>query len=496
MEQGFDNQLYVKKQTEAIKNRISQFEGKLYLEFGGKLFDDYHAARVLPGFDVNAKIKLLMEMRDIAEIILCISASAIEKNKQRSDVGLTYDMDVLRFIDDMKRLSLSVNSVVITQYDGQAAADRFYRKLTNMGIQCYLHRLTKGYPTDVETIISPEGYGRNPYIETTRPLVVVTAPGPSSGKLATCLSQLYHEHQRGVKAGYAKFETFPIWNLPLKHPVNLAYEAATADLKDVNMIDPYHLEAYGVTTVNYNRDIEVFPLVRTILGKITGNPDLYKSPTDMGVNMAGYAISNDAVCREAAKQEIIRRYFQALCDQKRGLTEQDVTDRIEVIMQQLGLTEEDRQVVPAARNRFAEFGRPTTAIALKDGRIITGRLSDLLTSPASAILNAIKTLSGMADNVYLLSPVVLEPILRIKKDVLHMHSTRLNVEEVLIAMGICAATNPMVELAVSKLSELSDCEAHSTVLLTDADEQALRRLGIRLTCDPVYLGKETASAAR
>jgi uncharacterized protein (UPF0371 family) len=291
-------------------------------------------------------------------------------------------------------------------------------------------------------------------------------------------------------AGYAKFETFPLWNLPLKHPVNLAYEAATADLKDVNMIDPYHLEAYGTTTVNYNRDIEVFPVVRTILGRITGNPDVYKSPTDMGVNMAGYAISNDAVCREAAKQEIIRRYFQSICDQKRGLTEQDVPDRIEVIMQQLGLTEEDRSVVPAARKRWEEFGRPTTAISLKDGRIITGRLSDLLTAPASAILNAIKTLSGMADHVYLLSPVVLEPILRIKKDFLHMDTTRLSVEEVLIAMGICAATNPMVELAVSKLSELSGCEAHSTVMLTNADEQTLRRLGIRLTCDPVYLGKK------
>ena len=489
MRQGFDNAKYLSMQSEHILSRIDQFGGKLYLEFGGKLFDDYHASRVLPGFDVNGKVKLLRELSDIAEIIMCVSAGAIEKNKMRADFGITYDQDALRLIDNLTRLGISINSVVITQYAEQPAAAIFKKKLENMGIRSYIHRLTKGYPTDVETIISPEGYGANPYIETTKPLVVVTAPGPGCGKLATCLSQLYHENVRGVKAGYAKFETFPIWNLPLKHPVNLAYEAATADLNDVNMIDPYHLEAYGKTTVNYNRDIEVFPVVRTILSRITGE-DIYRSPTDMGVNMAGFAISDDEVCREASKQEVLRRYYKSFCDCRHGLADKEVPGRIELIMQQLGIKADDRRVVHPACERAAECGRPVTAIELHDGRIVTGKMSDLMTSPASALLNAVKLLAGMADSLHLLSPVVLEPIRRMKRDMLHTHPTRMNLSEILLAMSICAATNPTVELAMSKLPELAGCEAHATVMLTDSDENTLRKLGVNLTCDPEYCTNE------
>ncbi|PWL48506.1 MAG: hypothetical protein DBY36_09025 [Clostridiales bacterium] len=486
---GFDNALYIKMQTEQIKKRIDRFNNKLYLEFGGKLFDDYHASRVLPGFDVNGKVKLLRELSDIAEIIMCVSAGAIEKNKVRADFGITYDQDALRLIDHLTQLGISINSVVITQYAEQPAAAIFKKKLENMGIRSYIHRLTKGYPTDVETIISPEGYGANPYIETTKPLVVVTAPGPGCGKLATCLSQLYHENVRGVKAGYAKFETFPIWNLPLKHPVNLAYEAATADLNDVNMIDPYHLEAYGKTTVNYNRDIEVFPVVRTILSRITGS-DVYRSPTDMGVNMAGFAIVDDEACREASKQEVLRRYYKSFCDCRHGLAEKEVPARIELIMQQLGIKADDRRVVHPARARAAEYGKPVTAIELRDGRTVTGRMSDLMTSPASAMLNAVKLLAGMADSLHLLSPLVLEPILRMKRDMLHASPTRMSVTEMLLAMSICAATNPTVELAMSKLPELAGCEAHATVMLIDSDETALRKLGLNLTCDPEYCANE------
>ena len=480
---GFDNDAYIKRQAEEIRKRIAQFDGKLYLEFGGKLFDDYHAARVLPGFDVNAKAKLLCELKDETELIMCISADAIAQSKVRADFGITYDMDVLRLIDALSGMGIYIPSVVITQFCDQPAAEVFRRKLENLGIRAYVHRLTKGYPTDVDTIVSEEGYGENPYIETTRPLVVVTAPGPGSGKLATCLSQLYHEHIRGQAAGYAKFETFPIWNLPLKHPVNLAYEAATADLKDVNMIDPYHLEAYGVTTVNYNRDIEVFPVVRTILKRITGR-DVYNSPTDMGVNMAGYAICDDEVVKEASRQEIIRRYFRAVCDVKLGRTDAAVPGRIEVIMQQLGLKVDDRRVVAPARALYAQGGRPVTAIELPSGKIVTGRMSELLTPSASAVLNAVKALAGMADPLHLLSPAVLEPILDLKDRMLHYKVKRLDVAEVLIAVSICAATNPMAELALSKLPELSVCEAHSTIMLSRADEDTLRRLGLFLTSDP------------
>ncbi len=489
---GFDNALYVKMQTEQIKKRIAQFDNKLYLEFGGKLFDDYHAARVLPGFDANGKIKLLLAMKDIAEIIMCVSAGAIAKNKLRADFGITYDVDALRLVEDLLRLGLMVNCVVITQYEDQPAAAVFIKKLSNMGIRAHVHRLTKGYPTEVDTIISPTGYGANTYIETTRPLVIVAAPGPGSGKLATCLSQLYHEHEHGVCAGYAKFETFPIWNLPLKHPVNLAYEAATADLKDVTMIDPYHLEASGQTSVNYNRDVEVFPVVRRILERITGK-SIYRSPTDMGVNMVGYAISDDGICRTAAGQEIIRRYFKALCDVKLGQADADVAARIEVIMQQAGVRIDDRKPVALARERSQKYGRPVTAIELADGRMVSGRISDLMTSPSSAILNAIKTLAGMHDDVHLLSPRVLEPILNMKMNTLRSKTARLSVEEVLIAMSICAATSPMVELAMERLSELSGCEAHSSIMLTAADETALRKMGINLTCDPEYLDAELYS---
>ncbi|MBE6939023.1 MAG: DUF1846 domain-containing protein [Ruminococcaceae bacterium] len=489
MKIGFDNDLYIKLQTEHIRERISRFGNKLYLEFGGKLFDDYHAARVLPGFDLNGKVKLLLNMKEDAELIMCVSAEAIEKNKIRADMGITYDEDAIRLVILLSGLGIKINSVVITLYDDQPAAAKFKTRLENMGITAYIHRPTKGYPTDVETIISEEGYGANPYIETTRPLVVITAPGPGCGKLATALSQLYHDNKRGLKAGYAKFETFPIWNIPLKHPVNLAYEAATADLNDVNMIDPYHLEAYGVTTVNYNRDIEVFPVVRTILERITGT-DIYKSPTDMGVNMAGFAICDDEVCREASKQEIIRRYYKAACDKKLGSPEADVTvGRIQVIMQQAGTRTENRLTALAARARTQETGVPATAIELADGRFAVGRMSDLLTAPASAMLNAIKMCAGMADPVHLLAPRVLEPILKMKKSVLKSAYPRLNVEEVLIAMSICADLNPSVELAMNKLGELAGCEAHSTVMLTPSDIAAYRKLGINLSCDPEFLSK-------
>ncbi len=484
MKIGFDAQKYLELQNKYIRERIERFD-KLYLEFGGKLFDDFHAARVLPGFEANAKIKLLQQLKDIAEIIFAISAPAIENNKIRADIGITYDMDVLRLIENMSAMGLSINSVVITQYQDQAAARLFRNKLEARGIRTYFHRLTKGYPSEVNTILSSEGYGANPYIETTRPLVVVTAPGPGSGKLATCLSQIYHESQRGVVAGYAKFETFPIWNLPLKHPVNLAYEAATADLHDVNMIDPYHLEKYGITTVNYNRDIEAFPVLKTVLKRVLGE-DIYHSPTDMGVNMAGYAITDDEVVREAASQEIIRRYFKALCDSRQGLIEKDIPGRIELIMQQLGLVEEDRPVVAVARNKAHQRQVPAIAFQLPDGRITTGRASELMTAPASGVLNAIKALAGIDDKLQLLSLVVLEPIIRLKRDILKVRDSSLSLDDVLTALSLCVATSPIVEMAFQKLDCLQGCEAHCSVMMDSADERMLHRLGVNITCDPVY----------
>ena len=490
MKQGFDNALYVQKQTEHIKQRIAQWGGKLYLEFGGKLFDDYHAARVLPGFDANGKIRLLYELREQAEIIFAVSAGDIEKTKVRADLGISYDMEVLRLIDDITKMGIGVNSVVITQYTGQPAADAFAKKLTERGVKNYIHRPIKGYPTDVDYICSDEGYGANPYIATTKPLVVVTAPGPGSGKLATCLSQVYHELRHGHTAGYAKFETFPIWNLPLKHPVNLAYEAATADLDDVNMIDPFHLEAYGETTVNYNRDVEAFPIVKNILSRIIGEDNVYKSPTDMGVNMAGYAICDDEAVREAADQEIIRRYYKALCDAKQGKGSQDSVDKIKRIMQELGLKRSDRAVVAPALQKLEEAGVSAAAIQLPDGQIVTGKASNLMSACSSCVLNAIKRLAGIDDDLMLISPIILEPILKLKINILGSRSSVLKVDDVLAALSITAATNTMTAKAMAQLPKLRDCEMHSTCMLHSGDEGTLRKMGLRLTCEAEYPSKD------
>ena len=486
MKQGFDPELYMRLQKQRILERIESSCGKLYLEFGGKLFDDYHAARVLPGFDVNAKVKLLAEMKDQTEIIFAISAAAIEQNKIRADLGITYDMDVLRLVKSLSDMGLSVNSVVITQYTGQPSALRFKNKLEARGIRAYFHGLTRGYPTDVETILSDEGFGANPYIETTRPLVVVTAPGPGAGKLATCLSQIYHEQKRGGQAGYAKFETFPIWNLPLKHPVNLAYEAATADLKDVNSIDPYHLEQYGKIAVNYNRDIEAFPIVKTVLNRVLGQ-DVYFSPTDMGVNMAGFAIVDDEAVREAAGQEVVRRYFRACCDARLGLVGRDIPERIEMIMQQLNLKAEDRAVVAPARAKAAQRQVPAIAFQLEDGTVTTGRESPLMTAAASGVINAIKYLAGVnSDKILLLAQNILEPIIALKSNHLHISDSSLSLSDVLIALSISSTPNPTAAVALEQLPRLRGCEAHCTVILSASDEEMLRRLGVHATCDPVY----------
>lgn len=489
MKIGFDNELYVQKQMEHILERMDKFDNKLYIEFGGKLFDDFHAARVLPGFKADAKLRLLQNFADKAEIIICIHAADIEANKIRADLGITYDMDVLRLIDSLRMSGLTVTSVIITRYTGQRAARAFKHKLEMRGMRVYLFHPVPGYPTEVDTICSPRGFGSNPYVETTRPLVVVTAPGPSSGKLAACLSQLYHEHQRGVKAGYAKFETFPIWNLPLKHPVNLAYEAATADLKDVNMIDPFHLEAYGAAAVNYNRDIEAFPILRAILKRITGGEDFYRSPTDMGVNMAGYGITDDEVVREAACQEIIRRYYRICQDYKTGLADDETLARINMIMNQLGLTTVMRRVVQPALDKARLSGHPALAIELDDGRIITGRGSEMMNASAGCLLNAIKALAGIDDRMRLLSPIVLEPIAKMKK-MLGAQNVTLSLEDVLTALSICAATNPIVETAVSKIPRLHGCDAHSSTMLPHADESILRKLGINITCEAEFPSKD------
>lgn len=489
MQTGFDNSLYIQKQKEHILERINHFDGKLYLEFGGKLFDDYHAARVLPGYDANGKIRLLYELREQAEIIFAVSAGDIEKTKVRADLGISYDMEVLRLIDDITSMGISVNSVVITQYTGQSAADAFSMKLTMRGVKNYIHRPIKGYPTDIDYICSDEGYGANPYIETTKPLVVVTAPGPGSGKLATCLSQVYHEIRMGRRAGYAKFETFPVWNLPLKHPVNLAYEAATADLADVNMIDPFHLEAYGKTTVNYNRDVEAFPIVRNILSRISGN-NVYQSPTDMGVNMVGYAITDDQVVREASGQEIIRRFFKALCDHKQGKGTQEAVDKIKRIMQEMDITPHDRAVVDAALEKSKTSGVAATAIQLPDGQVVTGKASNLMSASSSCVLNAIKVLAGIDDSLMLISPIVLEPILKLKINILGSRSSVLKVDDVLAALAITAATNTMTARAMEELPTLRDCEMHSTTMLHTGDEGTLRKMGLRLTCEPIYPSKD------
>ncbi len=486
---GFDNDLYLQKQSEMIRRRIDQFGGKLYLEFGGKLFDDYHASRVLPGFHPDSKIKMLTQLADKVEIVIVINANDIEKNKVRGDLGITYDLDVLRLIDAFRGNGLTVGSVVLTRYTGQPAADAFYTRLVNLGVKCYHHYPIEGYPLDVENIVSDNGFGKNEYIETSRELVVVTAPGPGSGKMATCLSQLYHENKHGVKAGYAKFETFPIWNLPLKHPVNLAYEAATADLNDVNMIDPFHLDAYGVTTVNYNRDVEIFPVLQAIFRQIYGKSP-YQSPTDMGVNMAGYCIVNDAIVRDAANQEIIRRYYAALCDKRIGYGSDDIIGKIRLVMQQAGISVEDRIVVQAALNKAEQTEGPAMALELNDGRIITGKTSPLLGAASACLLNALKALGGIPDETLLMAPDIIEPICHLKTAHLGGHNPRLHTDEVLIALSICASTDPVAEQAMEQLSNLYGSEAHSTVILSEVDVNIFKKLGIHLTCEPKHQTKK------
>ena len=482
---GFDNQKYLETQSARIRERIAQFGGKLYLEFGGKLFDDYHAARVLPGFAPDSKIRMLLELRDSVEMVIVINAAAIEQNKVRGDLGITYDEDVLRLIDTFRGQGLYVGSVTITQYAGQPAADAFKRRLEDLGVKVYLHYVISGYPHNLPHIVSEDGFGKNDYIETTRPLVVITAPGPGSGKMAVCLSQLYHHHKRGVKAGYAKFETFPIWNLPLKHPVNLAYEAATADLNDVNMIDPFHLQAYGETTVNYNRDVEVFPVLAAMFDEIIGESP-YKSPTDMGVNMVGNCIvDNDVVC-DAARQEIIRRYYTALCDRRRGQGSDEIVYKLELLMKQAQAHPSQRTVIAAAEAKAEVTGEPAVAIGLPDGDIVTGKTSELMGASSAALLNALKVLAGIDDELHLISPQAISPIQNVKTCHLGSRNPRLHSDEVLIALAISAATDPMAAKALEALELLRDCEAHSSVILSSTDSTIYSKLGMHLTCSPKY----------
>ena len=485
MKLGFDNQKYIEMQSAHIRERINQFGDKLYLELGGKLFDDYHAARVLPGFEPDSKLRMLAKMADKAEVVITINACDIEKNKVRGDLGIRYDDDVLRLIDAFRTIGLHVGSVVITQYAKQFNADKFRRRLTDLGIPVYLHYPIPGYPGNVSLVVSEDGYGRNDYIETTRPLVIVTGPGPGSGKLATCLSQLYHEHKHGVKAGYAKFETFPIWNLPLKHPINLAYEAATADLNDVNMIDPFHLEAYGETAVNYNRDVEAFPLLSTIFEKITGKSP-YRSPTDMGVNMAGFCITDDAVCRKASCDEIVRRYYETCCDRMQCSVTDEAVFKTELIMKQAGVSTDDRPVVAAAKAKAEETGNPAAAIQLEDGRIITGKTTPLLGASSALLLNTLKVLAGIGDEVLLLSPEIIEPIQQLKTQHLGNQNPRLHSDEMLVSLAVCAANDPEAAKALSHLSDLKALNAHSSVRLSAVDVSIFKKLGIRLTCEPMY----------
>lgn len=488
MKIGFDNDKYLKMQSEHIRERISHFDNKLYLEFGGKLFDDYHASRVLPGFAPDSKLKLLMQLSDQAEIVIVISAGDIEKNKVRGDLGITYDSDVLRLMDSFREKGLYVGSVVITQYSGQNSANLFKTRLEKLGIKVYTHYNIEGYPSNIPFIVSDEGYGKNDYIETSRPLVIITAPGPGSGKMATCLSQLYHEHKRGIRAGYAKFETFPIWNIPLKHPVNLAYEAATADLNDVNMIDPFHLDAYGITTVNYNRDVEIFPVLDAMFERIYGeNP--YKSPTDMGVNMAGNCICDDDACREASNQEIIRRYYSALKGLAEGTSQEEEAFKIELIMKQAHITLDDRKVVRAALDRAAETNGPAAALELPNGEIVTGKTSSLLGSSAALLLNALKTLAGLDDELHLISPSVIEPIQKLKTDYLGSKNPRLHTDEILIALSICAATDKNAQLALEQIPKLKDCQAHTSVMLSTVDIKQFKRLNVQLTSEAKYENK-------
>jgi len=496
--QGFDNEKYLNEQYEEILKRVEKFDNKLYLEFGGKIVFDYHASRVLPGFDPNVKMMLLKKLKDKADIILCIYAGDIERKKVRADFGITYDVDALKLIDDLRGWDVNIAGVVITRFENQPSAVVFKNKLERRGVKVCTHQFTKGYPTDTDLIVSDTGYGANPYIETSKPLVIVTGPGPGSGKLATCLGQLYHEYKRGVKAGYAKFETFPIWSIPLKHTVNIAYESATADLRDFNLVDPFHLEAYGKTTINYNRDVEAFPLVKRILEKITGGESFYKSPTDMGVNRAGFGIVDDEVVREAAKQEIIRRYFRYSCEYALGFVDKGTVDRAELIMKEIGAKPEDRSVVDAARQAAAcaqEENKGNkgifcgAAIEFRDGKIVTGRNSSLMHAATSLILNSIKLLADIPDKIHLLSPSIIDSIRKLKEDTLNAKAVSLDLEEVLIALSISAATNPAAQFAMEKLKELKGCEVHITHIPTPGDEAGLRKLGVNLTSDPNFSSK-------
>ena len=492
MKIGFDNAKYLEEQTAAILERVGKFGNKLYLEFGGKIIFDYHASRVLPGFHPNVKMDLLQKLKDRADIILCIYAGDIERKKIRADFGITYDVDALKLIDDLRERDINVAAVVITRFEEQPAAIIFKNKLERRKVKVYTHKFTKGYPTDVDLIVSEEGYGANPYIETSKPLVIVTGPGPGSGKLATCLSQMYHEHMRGVEAGYAKFETFPIWSIPLKHPVNIAYESATADLKDYNLVDPFHLEAYGEATINYNRDVDAFPLLKRILEKITGGKAMYQSPTDMGVNRAGFGIIDDDATKEASHQEIIRRFFRYRCEYVMGFVNKDTVDRAELIMTEVDAKPEDRKVVEPARKASLQAescGKGNngifcgSAIELQDGSIVTGKNSSLMHSASSLILNAIKVLAGIPDEIHLLSPQVIESIFNFEKNILGEKSVSLDLEETLIALSISATTNPTAQAAMEKIKKLRSCEVHMTHIPTPGDEAGLRRIGVNLTTD-------------
>ncbi|MBM4033984.1 MAG: DUF1846 domain-containing protein [Planctomycetes bacterium] len=500
---GFDNEKYLREQSAAILERVASFGNKLYLEFGGKLLFDLHAARVLPGFDPNVKMRLLQKLQDKADILLCIYAGDIERKKVRADFGITYDVDALKLIDDLRDWGIDVRAVVITRFDAQPAARIFKNKLERRGIRVYTHRATKGYPTDVETIVSDEGYGANEYIETQKPLVVVTGPGPGSGKLATCLSQLYHDHRRGSHSGYAKFETFPIWNLPLKHPINVAYEAATADIRDFNLIDPFHLDAYGVAAINYNRDVEIFPVLKRILARIMGDEAVYKSPTDMGVNRAGFAITDDAAVRAAATQEIIRRFFRYSCEYAMGLTDHETVQRVELLMEELNVVPTSRRVVEPARQAAAEAqasGKGNkgifcgAAIELPDGSIVTGKNSPLLHATSALVLNAIKRLAEIPDRLHLLSPSIIESIANLKESILAAKTVSLNLDEALIALSISATANPTAQLAMEKLKELQGCEVHLTHIPSPGDEAGLKRLGVNLTAEPNFPSKDLFQA--
>ncbi|MBE6754230.1 MAG: DUF1846 domain-containing protein [Ruminococcaceae bacterium] len=486
---GFDNDQYIKLQSERIRERIAEFGGKLYLEFGGKLFDDNHAARVLPGFKPDSKVNMLLNLRDQVEIVIVINAGDIESSKQRGDLGITYDMEVLRLIDAFRGIGLYVGSVVIAQYREQSSADNFMRLLDSRGVKVYRHYPIEGYPSNIPAIVCDEGFGRNDFIETERSLVVVTAPGPGSGKMATCLSQLYHEHRRGVQAGYAKFETFPIWNLPIKHPINLAYEAATAELNDINMLDPFHLNAYGVQAVNYNRDVDIFPVLNAIFQKIYGSCR-YQSPTDMGVNMVGFCITDDDACCEASRQEIIRRYYSIRCQALQGLVDAETVLKLELLMNKAGCTPECRPVIGSALKVAEETEQPACAMQLPDGTIVTGKNKELLGASAAMLLNALKILGNIPDNIHLLSPDIIQPVQNLKVNHLGNHNPRLHTDEVLIALSISAATNDYARIAMEQLSRLSGCEAHSTVIISSVDETTFRKLGVNITCEPRYQSKK------